>query len=79
MGTRCGQLDAAVVLYLLQAHGMTAEQITTLLYRESGLLGLSGVSADMCVLEASVVPAAAGAIRPNIRRTCITRWFSDNN
>ena len=62
MGTRCGQLDAAVVLYLLQARGMTAEQITTLLYRESGLLGLSGVSADMRVLEASSVPAAAGAI-----------------
>jgi acetate kinase len=62
MGTRCGQLDAAVVLYLVQARGMTAEQITTLLYRESGLLGLSGVSADMRVLEASAVPAAAGAI-----------------
>ena len=62
MGTRCGQLDAAVVLYLLQARGMTAEQITTLLYRESGLLGLSGVSADMRVLEASSVPAAANAI-----------------
>ena len=62
MGTRCGQLDAAVVLYLLQARGMTAGQITTLLYRESGLLGLSGVSADMRVLEASSVPAAAGAI-----------------
>ena len=62
MGTRCGQLDAAVVLYLLQARGMTAEQITTLLYRESGLLGLSGVSAVVRVLEASLVPAAADAI-----------------
>lgn len=62
MGTRCGQLDAAVVLYLLQARGMTAAQITTLLYRESGLLGLSGVSPDMRVLEASSVPAAAAAI-----------------
>ena len=62
MGTRCGQLDAAVVLYLLQARGMTAREITTLLYRESGLLGLSGVSADMRVLEASSVPAAAAAI-----------------
>ena len=62
MGTRCGQLDAAVVLYLMQARGMTAAQITTLLYRESGLLGLSGVSSDMRVLEASSVPAAADAI-----------------
>ena len=62
MGTRCGQLDAAAVLYLLQARGMTPGQITTLLYRESGLLGLSGVSPDMRVLEASSVPAAADAI-----------------
>ena len=62
MGTRCGQLDAAVVLYLLTARGMTAQEITTLLYRKSGLLGLSGVSADMRVLEASSEPSAAGAI-----------------
>ena len=62
MGTRCGQLDAAVVLYLLQVHGMTVDQITQLLYRESGLLGLSGLSADMRVLEASNLPAAADAI-----------------
>ncbi len=62
MGTRCGQLDAAVVLYLLQARGMKAEQITTLLYRESGLLGLSGVSADMRVLDASSKPEAASAV-----------------
>jgi acetate kinase len=62
MGTRCGQLDAAVVLYLMQARGMTAEQITTLLYQQSGLLGLSGVSADMRVLEASGAPSAAQAI-----------------
>ena len=62
MGTRCGHLDAAVVLYLLQQRGMTAEQITTLLFRESGLLGLSGVSSDMRVLEASAQPEAAQAI-----------------
>ena len=62
MGTRCGRIDAAVVLYLLQQRGMTAEQITTLLFRESGLLGLSGVSSDMRVLEASAQPEAAYAI-----------------
>lgn len=62
MGTRCGRLDAAVVLYLLQAKGMTADQVNTLLFRESGLLGLSGVSSDMRELEASPLPAAADAI-----------------
>lgn len=62
MGTRCGHIDAAAVLYLMQARGMTAEQVTTLLFRESGLLGLSGVSSDMRELEASTVPAAAEAI-----------------
>ena len=62
MGTRCGQLDAAVVLYLWQQCGMSAGQITQLLFRESGLLGLSGVSSDMRELEASAAPAAAEAI-----------------
>jgi acetate kinase len=62
MGTRCGRFDAAAVLYLMQAKGMSADRITTLLFRESGLLGLSGVSSDMRELEASSVPAAAEAI-----------------
>jgi acetate kinase len=62
MGTRCGHIDAAAVLYLMQSRGMTAAQVTTLLYRESGLLGLSGVSSDMRALEASAAPGAALAI-----------------
>ena len=62
MGTRCGHLDAAAVLYLLETEGMSTAQVTKLLYRESGLLGLSGVSSDMRELEASTVPAAALAI-----------------
>ena len=62
MGTRCGYIDAAVVLYLMQAKGMTAEQVSTLLFRESGLLGLSGVSSDMRELNASAVPGAALAV-----------------
>jgi acetate kinase len=62
MGTRCGHLDAAVVLYLMRSHGMSAEQVETLLFRESGLLGLSGVSSDMRELEASAAPEAAEAI-----------------
>jgi acetate kinase len=62
MGTRCGHIDAAVVLYLMRSHGMSADRVEALLFRESGLLGISGVSSDMRVLEASAEPAAAEAI-----------------
>ena len=62
MGTRCGRLDAAVVLHLLQREGMSAERIAHLLYRESGLAGLSGLSGDMRELEASPATAAQQAI-----------------
>ncbi|CCE09773.1 propionate kinase/acetate kinase C, anaerobic [Bradyrhizobium sp. STM 3843] len=62
MGTRCGQLDPGVVLYLLQEKGMTAEQITDLLYKQSGLKGLSGLSQDMRELEAAGTREAAQAI-----------------
>ena len=62
MGTRCGQLDPGVVLYLMQQEGMDAAAISDLLYRKSGLLGLSGLSNDMRILEASVAPGARQAI-----------------
>lgn len=62
MGTRCGQLDAGVVLYLMQQEGMSAGEIETMLYTRSGLLGLSGVSNDMRTLERSDAPEAAQAI-----------------
>jgi len=62
MGTRCGQLDPGVVLYLMQERKMSVEAITDLLYRESGLKGLSGVSHDMRELEASDRPEARQAI-----------------
>jgi acetate kinase len=62
MGTRCGQLDPGVVLYLMQEMKMSAEAIADLLYRESGLKGLSGVSHDMRELEASDRPEARQAI-----------------
>lgn len=47
MGTRCGDLDPGIILYLLTEKGMTVEQVQHLLYEESGLLGLSGVSRNM--------------------------------
>jgi len=53
MGTRCGRLDAGVLLYLL-SQGYTAEQLTNLLYKQSGLLGVSGISADMQIGRAHV-------------------------
>jgi acetate kinase len=61
MGTRCGQLDPGVILHFL-SEGMSAEEITSLLYRESGLKGLSGLSHDMRTLLASDLKDAAEAV-----------------
>ena len=61
MGTRCGQLDPGVVLYLA-ANGMPPAEIEDLLYRRSGLKGLSGLSQDMRELEAAGTPQAQQAI-----------------
>jgi len=62
MGTRCGQVDPGVLLYLMDQKGLTAAEITDLLYRQSGLLGLSRLSNDMRTLEAAGTPEAAHAI-----------------
>ncbi len=62
MGTRCGQLDPGVVLYLLEQKNMSPDEITELLYRKSGLLGLSGLSNDMRTLEKADTGAARRAI-----------------
>ena len=62
MGTRPGQIDAGVILYLLTIEGMSPAAIENLFYRDSGLKGLSGISNDMRELEASSSPDAAFAI-----------------
>ena len=62
MGTRPGQIDPGVVLYLLTEKGMDAAAVQRFLYNECGLKGLSGVSNDMRELEASANPRAAFAI-----------------
>jgi acetate kinase len=62
MGTRAGSLDPGVLLYLLQEHGLDAHALEDLLYRKSGLLGVSGISSDMRALRQSTAPAAAEAI-----------------
>ena len=61
MGTRCGQLDPGVLLYLMD-QGLSREAITHILYKESGLKGLSGMTHDMRALLASDDPRAAEAI-----------------
>jgi acetate kinase len=62
MGSRSGSLDPGVVLHLIEQEGMTAPQVETMLYKQSGLLGVSGVSSDMRALHASDDPRAAEAI-----------------
>ena len=62
MGTRCGAIDPGVILYLMDAYGMDARAIEALIYRQSGLLGVSGISSDMRQLRASSEPRAAEAI-----------------
>ena len=62
MGTRTGALDPGVLLYLMDYAGMDAKALTHLLYKESGLLGVSGISSDMRVLLASDKPEAKEAV-----------------
>jgi acetate kinase len=62
MGTRCGNLDPGVMLYLMDELAMDARAIEKLIYQQSGLLGVSGISSDMRTLEASAEPAAKEAI-----------------
>jgi acetate kinase len=62
MGTRCGALDPGVILYLMDQRGLDARAIEKLIYNQSGLLGVSGVSSDMRTLLASSEPRAALAV-----------------
>ena len=62
MGTRCGQIDPGVLLYLMQQENLTAPEIEDLLYNNSGLLGMSGLSHDMRILLETDLPSAAEAI-----------------
>ncbi|MEL7211928.1 MAG: acetate/propionate family kinase [Pseudomonadota bacterium] len=62
MGTRCGQIDPGVILYLIDQKNMAPQELHALLYEESGLLGLSNISSDMRTLLADPSPQAAEAI-----------------
>lgn len=62
MGTRCGSIDPGVLLYLMAHHNMDGQALTQLLYYESGLLGVSGISSDMRTLLANDSANAQEAI-----------------
>jgi acetate kinase len=62
MGTRCGAIDPGVILYLIDELGMDARAVEKLIYQQSGLLGVSGISSDMRTLLASDEPRARLAV-----------------
>jgi acetate kinase len=62
MGTRCGNIDPGVIIHLQKQMGLSAQDVETLLYRQSGLLGVSGISSDMRTLSESGAPEAEEAI-----------------
>ena len=53
MGTRCGSIDPGVLIYLMDEHRMDARKLENLIYKQSGLLGVSGITSDMRTLRAS--------------------------
>ncbi len=71
MGTRPGQLDPGVVLYLIAQKGMSAGQVSNMLYKDAGLKGLSGISNDMRDLLDSDDPRAAFAIDHFVHRAVL--------
>ena len=71
MGTRPGQIDPGVVLYLLAEKGMSPAAVQDLLYRDSGLKGLSGISNDMRDLESNADPCAVLAVDHFVHRVAL--------
>ena len=62
MGSRCGSIDPGVLLYLQRHHHMSADELETLIYKQSGWLGVSGISSDMLELHNENSPEAEHAI-----------------
>ena len=71
MGTRAGQIDPGVILYLLAVKGMTPAEVQNLLYQDCGLKGLSGVSNDMRELQSSTDPNANFAVEYFVYRAAL--------
>ena len=70
MGTRPGELDPGIVIWLLRERGMDVRRVEAMLYRDSGLMGVSGVSSDMRVLLESENPRAKEAVDLFVYRVC---------
>jgi acetate kinase len=68
MGTRCGTIDPGVLLYLMDQHRLDVRAVEDLIYRKSGLLGVSNISSDMRTLRASPAPEAAEAVALFVHR-----------
>ncbi|WP_276654187.1 hypothetical protein [Thalassospira lucentensis] len=62
MGRRCGTIDPGVILHLIDHKGMSSQEVSQVLYNQSGLLGVSGISNDMHIIETSNTPHAQEAI-----------------
>lgn len=62
MGTRCGSIDPGVLIYLMDEKGLDARGLENLIYKKSGLLGVSGITSDMRALRSSNDPRAREAI-----------------
>jgi acetate kinase len=71
MGTRTGQIDPGVLLYLMTVKGMSPSQVQDFLYRDCGLKGLSGVSNDMRELQGSDDPRATFAVDYFVHRVAL--------
>jgi acetate kinase len=71
MGTRCGAIDPGVLLFLLQQQQMDVAQLQQLLYHQSGLLGLSGISSDMREILSSNTQEAKQAVDYFVHRCCV--------
>jgi acetate kinase len=71
MGTRCGSIDPGVLFYLMHERKMSSATVEDLLYRQSGLLGVSGISNDMRALLDSSDPRAAEAVEQFVYRAAL--------
>ena len=71
MGTRCGAIDPGVLFYLMHERKMSSAAVEDLLYRQSGLLGISGISNDMRTLLESADPRAQEAITQFVYRAAL--------
>jgi acetate kinase len=69
MGTRCGSIDPQILLYLMREYGLNEDELNQLLTKESGLLGVSGISADMRAILAASAEGQSRLASPRRRRS----------